>query len=79
MDPDQPNKDYTLTVILSFTTILGVAIALFFYFQNQQLRKQIISTLPTATPIATILPTPEMITPSASASASPKTKASTAR
>lgn len=55
MDPVQAKKDYTLVVILSFTTILGVVIAAFFYFQNQQLRKQL---LVTPSPVATVLPTP---------------------
>ncbi len=48
-------KDYTLVVILSFTTLLGVLIAFFFYFQNQQLRKQVVSL---ASPIVTNSPMP---------------------
>jgi hypothetical protein len=56
MYPDQAKKDYTLVVILSFTTILGVVIALFFYFQNQQLRKQLLVTPPS--PVASIASTP---------------------
>ena len=50
----KPKKNFSLTIILSFTTIIATLIAGFFYFQNTQLRAELtkkIESIPTPTPI----------------------------
>lgn len=52
---EKPKKNSGLTLILSFTTIIATLIAGFFYFQNMQLRNELLKNLPslTPTPVAT--------------------------
>ena len=49
-------KNFGLTVILSFTTIIATLIAGFFYFQNTQLRNELQKNLPSSTPAPTSTP-----------------------
>jgi hypothetical protein len=51
---EKTKKNFSLALILSFTTIIATLIAAFFYFQNTQLRNVLQKNLPSPTPTATL-------------------------
>ena len=50
---EKPKKNFSLTMILSFATIIASLIAVFFYFQNTKLRGELGKEIPSPTPIET--------------------------
>jgi len=53
----KPKKNFSLTIILSFTTIIATLIAGFFYFQNTKLRTELIKKIESI-PTPTSIPSP---------------------
>jgi len=56
----KPKKNFSLTIILSFTTIIATLIAAFFYFQNTKLRTELIKKIESI-PTPTSIPSPTEI------------------